>query len=389
MSDPADFGVAAVERAAHDRAAYVHIPFCHRRCPYCDFAVVDLEEQSASFDRYVTALQTEISLRSDWLPLHAVNLGGGTPSVLSSRQVGRILRSLDDKFGLLPGAEISIEANPEDWTDQYATELRQIGVNRVSLGVQSFDPFVLAELGRAHDSTTAVKAVGAAHRAGFEVVNLDLIFGTPGESTDSWRDTVATALDLDTNHLSAYALTVELGTALSRAVRNGAPAPDEDDLADKYEYLAAAIGRRLAHYEVSNWAEPGSECRYNLTTWAQGEYLGFGLGAHGHRDGVRTRNVRRLDVFLRHVEEGVAPVAGREEPDDWDREKERVYLGLRRRTGVRAGAAGGRLLNTPAGQRLLSAGVVEMVDDRLIVARPLLTDAVAREVLALEPLAPA
>lgn len=319
------------------------------------------------------------------MPLHAVNLGGGTPSILSPEQVGRILRSLDNRFGLLPGAEISIEANPEDWTEQHARALRQIGVNRVSLGVQSFDPAVLAKLGRVHDPTTAVASVRNAQRAGFDVVNLDLIFGTAGESLQSWQGSVAAALDLETNHLSAYALTVELGTALSRAVRDGAPAPDEDDLADKYEHLVAAVGDHLTHYEVSNWAGAGRECRYNLATWAQGEYLGFGLGAHSHRDGVRTRNVRRLDAYLQRVERDVAPRAGREAPGQWDREKERVYLGLRRRTGVVAGAAGAALLGSATGQRLVSAGVVEVVEDRLIVARPLLTDAVAREVLALGP----
>ena len=374
-----------LETAASERAAYVHIPFCHRRCPYCDFAVVDLAEESASLERYVAALEAEISMEPEWLPLHAVNLGGGTPSVMRPEQLDRILRALDDRFGLVPDAEVSIEANPEDWTEQHAAALRRIGINRVSLGVQSFDPTVLSSLGRLHDPATAVGAVRNAQRVGFDVVNLDLIFGTPGESMEVWQDSVATALDLGTNHLSAYALTVELGTALSRAVRDGAPGPEDDDLADKYEHLVAMVGGGLTHYEVSNWAEPGRECRYNLTTWAQGEYLGFGLGAHGHRDGVRTRNVRRLDIYLQRVEQGALPEAGREAPGEWDREKERVYLGLRRRAGVVAGAAGAALLGSPAGHRLLSAGVLEFVDDRLVVARPLLTDTVAREVLALNP----
>ncbi len=374
-----------VDAAANERAAYVHIPFCHRRCPYCDFAVVDLTEEQTSFERYVAALEAEISLEPEWRPLHAVNIGGGTPSVMRPELVGRILRALDDSFGLVPGAEVSIEANPEDWTGAHAAALRQLGINRVSLGVQSFDPSVLSSLGRVHDPATAVAAVRNAQRVGFEVISLDLIFGTPGESLEAWQASVATALELETNHLSAYALTVELGTALSRAVRDGAPGPDDDDLADKYEHLLAAVNGGLQHYEVSNWAEPGRECRYNLTTWAQGEYLGFGLGAHGHRNGVRSRNVRRLDVYLERLEQGVLPAAGKETPGEWDREKERVYLGLRRRAGVAAGAAGAALLGSPAGQRLISAGVLELVGERLVVARPLLTDAVAREVLALEP----
>lgn len=385
MSDGIIAETATPDSAALERAAYVHIPFCHRRCPYCDFAVVDLEAESASFDRYVAAIAAQIAMAPGWLPLHAVNLGGGTPSLLSPEHVRRILGALEAKFGLAPQAEISIEANPEDWTGQYATALRRVGVNRVSLGVQSFDPVVLAALGRLHDPATAFAAVRNAQQAGFDVVNLDLIFGTPGESIGSWENTVATALDLGPNHLSAYALTVELGTALSRAVRDGAPAPDEDDLADKYEHLVATAGRCLNHYEVSNWAGPGRECRYNLTTWAQGEYLGFGLGAHGHHNGVRTRNLRRLEVYLETVERGAVPELGREVLGDWEREKERVYLGLRRRAGVLAGAAGSALLASAAGQRLVAVGVVELKGDRLVVAQPLLADAAAREVLALRP----
>lgn len=383
MSDP-EGSVPAADVAAQERAAYVHIPFCHRRCPYCDFAVVDLEAESASFDRYTAALEAEIAMEPGWLPLHAINLGGGTPSLLGPEQVGRILGALEQRFGLAPDAEISIEANPEDWTAPQAAALRDIGINRVSLGVQSFNTAVLAALGRLHDSATAIAAVETAQRTGYDVVNLDLIFGTPGESMAAWHDSVATALDLGVNHLSAYALTVELGTALSRSIRDGAAGPDEDDLADKYEHLLSAVGGRLIHYEVSNWAESGRECRYNLTTWAQGEYLGFGLGAHGHRDGIRIRNVRRLDAYLDRVEQGMSPEAGREELGDWEREKERVYLGLRRRSGVVLGAAGAALLASPHGMRFLAAGVVEVAGDRLVLAQPLLADAVAREVLALE-----
>ncbi|MDJ0925233.1 MAG: radical SAM family heme chaperone HemW [Acidimicrobiia bacterium] len=373
----------AVDEAAGERAAYIHIPFCHRRCPYCDFAVVDLEEEPAVVDRYVDALATEIALEPEWAPLHAINLGGGTPSVLAAGQIERVLEALSARFGIAPGAEVSIEANPEDWTRSHAASLRRLGVNRVSLGVQSFDGDVLRSLGRNHDPRMAVAAVENSSSAGYENVNVDLIFGTPGESVASWCETVATAVQLDARHLSAYALTVERGTALSRAIRAGSPAPDEDDLADKYEELVDMLPSRLIHYEVSNWAEAGSECRYNLTTWAQGEYLGFGLGAHGHRDGVRRRNVRRLDVYLSSIEEKRRPEAGREQLDPWARDKERVFLGLRRRDGVRAGRAGAALWDSEAGRRFARAGVVDLVAGRLVVLEPLLTDAVAREVLAL------
>jgi oxygen-independent coproporphyrinogen-3 oxidase len=373
-----------VDAAAGERAVYVHIPFCHRRCPYCDFAVVDMSSQSSPIDRYLAALATEVAMSDPWGPLHAVNIGGGTPSVLAPHQIGQLLNSIRERFGWVDGAEISLEANPEDITGDYAGQLRIAGVNRISLGVQSFDAAVLDYLGRDHSPAQAVAAVHGVAAAGMDTVNVDLIFGTPQESLESWEETVRTALGLGVDHLSAYALTVERGTDLSRAVSEGAAAPDTDDQADKYEALVELVGTTLDHYEVSNWARPGHRCRYNLNTWAQGEYLAFGLGAHGHRAGVRSRNYRRLDAYLSQVESGQLPVQSAEQLGEWDREKERVFLGLRRRAGVAVGAAGTALVSSPVGQRFLDAGVITIGRGRLIVAKPLLTDAVSREVLALE-----
>lgn len=375
----------AVDAAAHERAAYIHIPFCHRRCPYCDFAVVDMETETSPIDRYLAAVEAEIAMADEWEPLHALNLGGGTPSVLSPQQLGSLISSIQDQFGVVAGAEVSIEANPEDMTPWYAEELRSVGVNRVSLGVQSFDDAVLAALGRAHATEGAIAAVRSAVSAGMDTVNIDLIYGTPQESLESWEETVRTALTLDVQHLSAYALTVELGTDLSRAVGAGSPPPDSDDQADKYELLVSLVGETLHHYEVSNWAMTGHECRYNLTTWAQGEYAAFGLGAHGHRRGVRSRNYRRLDKYLSRVEAGESPVQSTEQLTAWAREKERVFLGLRRREGVHLGVAGRALMASTVGRRFHDAGVARAVDGRLIVNKPLLTDAVAREVLSLDP----
>lgn len=371
-----------IEGAAGERAAYVHIPFCHRRCPYCDFAVVDLSVDTSPIDRYVAAVVAEIDLADDWEPLHAVNLGGGTPSMLEPRQIGKIVVALERRFGLAAGAEVSIEANPEDLSAERAEGLRGVGVNRVSLGVQSFDADVLSALGRAHTPLEAAAAVGNARAAGMRTVNVDLIFGTAGESLDSWSETLRTAIGVAPEHLSAYALTVELGTALSRAVAAGSPSPDPDDQADKYE-MVVEVATELGHYEVSNWAQPGHECRYNLTTWFQGEYDAFGLGAHGHRNGVRSRNYRRIDEYLNRVESGQRPVQGRERLSGWEREKERLFLGLRLRDGVIAGEAGEALLSSSVGVRFVAAGVIKQDGDRLNVLRPLLTDAVAREVLAL------
>ncbi|MDJ0953576.1 MAG: radical SAM family heme chaperone HemW [Acidimicrobiia bacterium] len=367
--------------AAAERSVYVHIPFCHRQCPYCDFAVVDMSTDTSPVDRYVAAVEAEIGMAAPWGELHAVNLGGGTPSILAASQVERVVAALRRRFGLAAGAEVSIEANPEDVTLEYAEALVAAGVNRISLGVQSFDGAVLRYLGRAHTPDQAAAAVRNARAAGMRTVNLDLILGSPGESLDSWLNTVRTALLLGTEHLSAYALTVERGTSLSRSVTAGAAAPDPDDQADKYEALEEAA--ELEHYEVSNWAAPGHQCRYNLTTWSQGEYEAIGLGAHGHRNGARTRNYRRLDVYLDHVEAGRRPVQGSEAAGPWERERERVFLGLRVRAGVEAGSAGCALLDSAPGRRFLAAGVIELAGSTLVVTRPLLTDAVAREVLTL------
>jgi oxygen-independent coproporphyrinogen-3 oxidase len=375
--------------AATWKSGYVHIPFCRSRCPYCDFAVVTPDEGGTPevVDRYVAAVLAEIDMEPDGFgPLDAVNLGGGTPSAMAPADLERILDRLANRHGLRPGAEISIEANPEDIDADTARALCVVGFNRLSLGVQSLDGAVLQSLGRAHDARQALDAVGAARRAGFGSVSIDLIFGTPGESIGEWRTTVDQALAAEPDHLSAYALTVERGTDLSRAVLAGAPAPDPDDLADKYELLdeaLAAVG--VTRYEVSNFARPGHPCRYNLATWAQGEYLGFGLGAHDHRGGIRRRNVRRLDVYLERVGRREPPESGREVLDGWAAEQERVMLGLRRGAGVVAGPAGRALLRSAAGERLASAGVVVVRGDRLVVARPLLTDAAARAVVALPP----
>lgn len=373
------------DAAASERAAYIHIPFCRRRCPYCDFAVVDLSATNPSIERYVDAVVAEVEMEAPWEPLHALNFGGGTPSALTPQQIGRLIEAVKTRFGLVSGAEVSIEANPEDWTEPYAVELVAAGVNRVSLGVQSFDDAVLASLGRAHTADEAMRAIGSAYAAGVENVSIDLIYGTPGESAQSWAETVNTALALDTDHLSAYSLTVERGTELSRAVAAGAPAPDDDDQADKFEVLEEVASAQFRRYEVSNWAVPGKECRYNLTTWAQGEYLGFGLGAHGHREQERRRNVRRLDAYLEMIERGDRAEAGREKLSEWEKDKERLFLGLRRRTGVVAGRAGSAFLDSDVGQRYVGARVLTVDGNRLVVAKPLLTDAVVREIIALPP----
>ena len=365
----------------------MHVPFCHRRCPYCDFAVVTPEEGGPpdAFDRYVDALVDEIRMEEEFGSLSAVNLGGGTPSRLTLHQLDRILEALRGRFGVEVEAEVSLEANPEDWTRRHARAIAALGFTRVSLGVQSFDSVVLSELGRSHTEHQAKRSVEVSREAGFSV-GLDLIYGSPAESMDSWERTVQTALDLAPDHISAYSLTVERGTELSRLVQAGAPAPDPDDQADKYEHLAAqAPGGGFVRYEISNYAQQGHACLYNLSTWGQGEYVGFGLGAHDHRTGVRSRNVRRLDRYLEDVEAGRRPIAGKEDVSGWDAELERLMLGLRRAAGVEAGRGGAKLVASEAGKRLVRAGVLSQEAGWLQVSQPLLTDEVTRAVLSVSP----
>lgn len=375
---------ALADAAASDAAAYVHVPFCARICPYCDFAVVAGRDDR--WEAYADAVGAEIGMEPPWRPLSAVSVGGGTPSRIPPAMLAGILDRLRERFGLEDGAECSLEANPEDWTPERSDALREAGFDRVSFGAQSFDPDVLAALGRMHAPRDVESAVRIARDSGFRSVNLDLIFGAPIETPASWSRTLDRAVALGPDHVSTYALTVERGTALSRAVREGAPAPDPDRQADAWEEAAAVLSEAgLVRYEVSNHARPGHHCRYNLVVWAGGEYLGFGAGAHGHRDGIRRRNVRRLDAYLDRVASGVGPVQGVDPPHPWRAEQERLMVGFRRAAGVVPGPLGERLIASDHGRRLVAAGILALDGGRLRVLDPLLTDEVVRAVLSLEP----
>lgn len=367
---------------ASSPAVYVHIPFCARVCPYCDFAVVAGRDDVAG--RYVDAVVAEIRSAEPWRPVESVYFGGGTPSRLEPGHLARILDAIADRHGIADGSEISLEANPEDIDTQRAGDLIAAGFNRISFGVQSLDDRVLVSLGRRHTPPAALSAVRSARDAGFANVSADLIFGAPGETDESWQQSVSSALASEVDHVSCYALTVEKGTELHRRILAGAPAPDGDVQADRWETADRLLGEAgMARYEVSNWSRPGFECRYNLTVWAQGEYEAYGLGAHGFRDGVRTRNLRHLDTYLETVESGKRPLAGTETLSEWDAELDRLFVGLRRAVGVAHGPGTRAFLGDPNGVRLLEAGVVADTGDRLVVVNPLLTDWVDRVVLSL------
>jgi putative oxygen-independent coproporphyrinogen III oxidase len=335
---------------------YVHVPFCTVRCGYCDFntyTALELgSEPGASRATYADAAIEEIRLARRVLgarqePAQTVFFGGGTPTLLPPGDLIRVLGAIGDEFGLAPDAEVTVESNPDSVTADDLARLRSGGINRISFGMQSAVSSVLAVLDRTHDPARVPQVVRWARAAGFEQVSVDLIFGTPGETVDQWRRSVEAALALDPNHVSAYALIVEEGTALARRIASGQFAmPDDDDLADKYELAdALLIAAGLEWYEVSNWAVgEAAQCRHNLGYWRGDDWWGVGPGAHSHVRGVRWWNVKHPAAYAQRIARGDSPAAAREILDQPTQRIERVLLEARLSTGLPVDVldAGGR-----------------------------------------------
>jgi oxygen-independent coproporphyrinogen-3 oxidase len=323
---------------------YVHVPFCATRCGYCDFNTYTADELGPGAERasYAATVVSELRLARRVLgpterPLDTVFFGGGTPTLLPAADLASVLRVAEDLFGLASGAEVTTEANPDSVSPSSLAELRAAGFTRISLGMQSAVPHVLATLDRTHTPGRVAEAVRWARAAGFEQVSLDLIYGTPGESATDWRRSLDVALELAPDHLSAYALVVEPGTRLAALVRRGELAPPDDDvLADRYveaDELLAANG--MAWYEVSNWATgAGAVCRHNLGYWRGGDWWGAGPGAHSHVGGVRWWNVRHPAAYVSRVAAGESPAQARELLTQADRAVEHVLLMLRLSDGL-------------------------------------------------------
>ena len=330
---------------------YVHVPFCTVRCGYCDFNTYTADElgppeqHGASRSTYADAAIAELRLAADVLvgadrPLpraQTVFFGGGTPTVLAADDLVRVLQTVDQLFGLAPDVEVTTEANPDSVSPDSLARLRAGGFTRISYGMQSAVPHVLATLDRTHDPDRVPEAVTWARAAGFEQVSLDLIHGTPGESLADWRLSVETALAMQPDHISAYSLIVEPGTALARRVARGeVPEPDDDRAADCYELadeLLAAAGYEW--YELSNWAVgPGARCRHNLTYWLSGDWWGIGPGAHSHLQGVRWWNVKHPAVYAARIGDQLSPAHARELLDAGTRRVERVLLEIRLASGL-------------------------------------------------------
>ena len=376
---------------------YVHVPFCTVRCGYCDFNTYTAEElgpaggaPGASRATYAQAAVAEVRrarrvLGERDLPVSTIFFGGGTPTLLSPEDLGSVVAAAEQEFGLAPDVEVTTESNPDSVDAASLERLREVGINRVSFGMQSQVPHVLEVLDRTHDPRRVPAVVEWARAAGIEQVSLDLIYGTPGESQADWATSVEAAVACEPDHVSAYSLIVEAGTALARRVRRGElPMPDEDDLADKYaladERLVAA---GLGWYEVSNWSTgAATRCRHNLLYWTGGDWWGVGPGAHSHVGGVRWWNVKHPAAYADRIGADRSPAQAREVLGAEDRRVERVLLELRLREGLDVGvldAAGRAAVPGLAARGLLveRAGRVALTERARLLA-----DGVVRELLS-------
>lgn len=353
--------------------AYVHVPYCLRRCGYCDFNTYSNLLLGPGVEGYAAALLREVGLYAPdcsgadaacqgggheggaghkggaggvgaghvgaggagGRALTSVFFGGGTPTVLPAADLVRVLRGLRQTFGLVPEAEVTTEANPDTVTPQYLEALATGGFTRVSFGMQSAIPAVLATLDRTHQQKHLVAGVRAARAQGLEV-SVDLIYGTPGESLADWRSSLNAALELGVDHVSCYALVIEPGTALGRALAQGEIAPvDPDDQADKYELADETLSAAgLEWYEISNWARPGHECRHNLAYWQNQDWYGFGPGAHSHLGSTRFWNLRHPAKWMQSLQAGHRPIDDQEFITGESARLEKLLLNLRLRQGL-------------------------------------------------------
>ena len=368
---------------------YLHVPFCQTKCPYCDFNTYQGIEGLMS--PYVEALVAELGAWGRALgrpPVNTVFFGGGTPSYLPDGDLGRIVEAIEQAFGIRPDAEITVEANPGDLTPAKAASLLNQGINRVSIGVQSLDNDLLNLLGRRHDADGAMAAFRTVRDAGFDNVNLDLIYGLPRQSLVQWQDTLLRLSELEPTHISLYALTVEEGTPLHRWVERGeVPHPDADLAADMYQYARELLGERgYHHYEISNWSRPGLPSRHNLAYWRNLPYLGVGPGAHSCLGGYRFWDMDPPRGYIAAAKEwaaqvtgpvsgisdewldGVGPVGGYESISPDLAAAETMFLGLRLLDGLDMADASARAATDLAAryrsqiEDLLGLGLLEQED---------------------------
>lgn len=316
-------------------ALYIHFPFCRRKCNYCSF--VSYPGRETDIPAYVSALKQELALRADGKRIHTIYFGGGTPSLLSAEQMEGILLAIRSLSTVDNKAEITVEANPGTVDEPYLTAIRKLGINRLSLGVQSFNGSELVILGRIHTAKEARKAVRSARNAGFTNLNIDLIYGVPGQTISDWQNALAEALELNPEHFSLYSLTLEGNEPMCGTIERGElPAINPDLSAEQYELAEDLLAARgYQHYEISNWAKEGYQCRHNLVYWQGLPYLGVGAAAHSYLDGHRFANTADLDKYLNTFSSNAQLVPELNEEINPELQlAEAIILGLRMSQGV-------------------------------------------------------
>ena len=366
---------------------YVHIPYCVRRCGYCDFNTYTPSElqdgatlEIVSND-YIDAVLRELEA-APTDPVPTIFFGGGTPSLLPADDLGRVIAAIKARNGLTADCEITLEANPDSVTVEKLARYLEVGFNRISFGMQSAKPHVLAALDRTHNPANVEKAITMARAAGFKSISVDLIYGTPGESLDDWRETVENALSLDIDHISAYALIVETGTKLAAQIKRGdLTMPNDDLMADMYllvDQMCEAKG--LTWYELSNWSKPGHQCRHNIAYWENKNWWGLGPGAHSHIDAQRFWNVKHPTTYKKKVFAGETPVLDSEQLTPEQIKDESILLGIRMREGLQIELLEPHQLEVLAVYR--ENGFVQLHEDRIILspAGRLIADRIVREI---------
>lgn len=320
------------------RGIYIHIPFCHQICHYCDFNKVFFENQPV--DEYIESIDQELKvlkqIGTDFTKVETVFFGGGTPTALNARQLERLLEIVHSHVDVSSLTEFTTEANPDELTNDKLNVLKNGQINRLSLGVQSFDEELLKKIGRSHSPKQAIDVVNNARKAGFDNISIDLIYALPGQTQAQWRDTLDQALALDLPHYSGYSLIVEPKTVFYNLMKKGRlPLPGEDAETSMFSELIDRMEKSGRHqYEISNFATMGKESIHNMIYWENDEYAGIGAGAHGYLDGVRYANIAPLKRYMEHMETGKLPRIEENTVTMQERMEEEMFLGLRKTEGV-------------------------------------------------------
>lgn len=358
---------------------YLHIPFCSTRCHYCNFATGGYEAETAA--RYVRAMAMEIERSAGQRPgmreVETIYFGGGTPTTLGVDQLKRLIELCRRHFEIAPGTEITVEANPGSVSAEYLAGLKDIGVNRLSFGVQSFDDDELKMIGRSHNSDEARQAISLARAAGFDNISLDLIAGLPEQKTSTWRQNIAEIFALTPDHISVYLLELYRDAPLQHRIERGElqAIDDESTVGMYYDLVDEAARQGFGQYEISNWARPGFESRHNLKYWTGAPYWAFGISAAGYDGQTRWSNTRNINHYLERIERGESPIDEVIALTDDDRQSEAIFLQLRLREGVdlpeHESRFGVDVLKRyePELERLFDAGLIEIADSRLRITR--------------------